>query len=77
MGHASWLVEMPRQNGAERGVRVLLDPVLRERTSPFTFAGPKRYTPTSCLLEELPGLDAVCISHNHYDELAVRLSMHI
>ena len=75
IGHASWLVETPRQNGAKRGVRILLDPVFSERTSPFSFAGPKRYTPTPCSLDELPDPDVVCISHNHYDHLVRATSM--
>ncbi|USW51014.1 Putative metallo-beta-lactamase, ribonuclease Z/Hydroxyacylglutathione hydrolase [Septoria linicola] len=69
IGHASWLVETPVESDAERGVRVLFDPVFSERTSPFSFAGPKRYTPTPCSLNELPDPDIVCISHNHYDHL--------
>jgi L-ascorbate metabolism protein UlaG (beta-lactamase superfamily) len=43
--------------------------VFSERTSPFSFAGPKRYTPTPCTLDELPDVDAICISHDHYDHL--------
>ena len=69
IGHASFLVELPVQNGAERGVRVLIDPVFSERTSPVTFFGPKRYTPTPCEVEDLPDVDIICISHNHYDHL--------
>ncbi|PIA91709.1 N-acyl-phosphatidylethanolamine-hydrolyzing phospholipase D [Cercospora beticola] len=69
IGHASWLIETPVQEGDERGVRVLFDPVFSERTSPFSFAGPKRYTPTPCSLDELPEPDIICISHNHYDHL--------
>lgn len=71
IGHASWLIETPIPEGAERGVRVLSDPVFSERTSPFSFAGPKRYTPTPCTLDELPEVDIVCISHNHYDHLDI------
>jgi len=69
IGHASFLVETPVEAGAERGVRILFDPVFAERTSPFTWLGPKRYTPTPCLPDELPDVDVVCISHNHYDHL--------
>jgi len=69
LGHASVLVEFPAATGAERGVRVLFDPVFSERTSPSSWFGPKRYSPTPCALDELPQVDAICISHNHYDHL--------
>lgn len=52
-----------------RGVRILCDPVFSERTSPVTWFGPKRYTPTPCTIEELPHVDMVIISHDHYDHL--------
>jgi N-acyl-phosphatidylethanolamine-hydrolysing phospholipase D len=69
IGHASVLVEFPAPTGAERGVRVLFDPVFSERTSPSTWFGPKRYSPTPCTIDELPEVDIICISHNHYDHL--------
>ncbi|GAB1739107.1 hypothetical protein NU219Hw_g3863t1 [Hortaea werneckii] len=80
IGHASFLIEFPiaaTASGAERGVRVLCDPVFSERTSPFQWLGPKRYTPTPCSLEELPEVDVVCISHNHYDHLDYATVQHI
>ena len=69
IGHASFLVETTARNGAARGVRILLDPVFSERTSPLQSIGPKRYTPTPCKIEDLPEVDLVVISHNHYDHL--------
>lgn len=69
IGHASFLVETSASEGAERGLRVLLDPVFSERTSPVTWAGPKRYTPTPCTLDEMPDVDLVVISHDHYDHM--------
>ncbi|KAF6223754.1 hypothetical protein HO133_000597 [Letharia lupina] len=69
IGHASFLVETSASEGAGRGVRVLFDPVFSERTSPVTWAGPKRYTPTPCTLDELPDVDLVVISHDHYDHM--------
>lgn len=69
LGHASFLVELPAADGAERGIRILFDPVFSERTSPFSWLGPKRYSPTPCTVDELPEVDIVCISHNHYDHL--------
>ncbi|KAK3048699.1 hypothetical protein LTR09_010008 [Extremus antarcticus] len=72
IGHASFLVETPAAANAERGVRVLFDPVFAERTSPVGFLGPKRYTPTPCSVTDLPDVDVVCISHNHYDHLDIQ-----
>jgi N-acyl-phosphatidylethanolamine-hydrolysing phospholipase D len=77
IGHASFLIETTRAGDASRGVRILCDPVFSERTSPVQFLGPKRYTPTPCSLEELPDVDAVVISHNHYDHLDHATIMHL
>lgn len=54
-----------------RGIRILFDPVFSDRTSPFSFLGPKRYTPAPCQISELPDIDVIAISHNHYDHLDV------
>ncbi|KIW23904.1 uncharacterized protein PV07_12066 [Cladophialophora immunda] len=70
IGHASFLVQTGKEDSALRGINILCDPVFSERTSPFTWFGPKRYTPTPCTLEELLDaveIDLVVISHNHYD----------
>jgi L-ascorbate metabolism protein UlaG (beta-lactamase superfamily) len=61
-GHSEMLLEMG-------GVRVLIDPVWEQRASPFQFMGPKRFFPPTLPLEQLPRLDAVLISHDHYDHL--------
>jgi L-ascorbate metabolism protein UlaG (beta-lactamase superfamily) len=61
-GHSSNLVEID-------GSRVLLDPVWDERASPATWFGPKRFFAPTMTLEEMPRLDAVVISHDHYDHL--------
>ena len=63
LGHACYYVEF------SSGLRVLFDPVFSTRCSPFTSIGPKRYTPVPCQIEEIPFIDAVMISHNHYDHL--------
>ncbi|GAA1239225.1 MBL fold metallo-hydrolase [Kitasatospora nipponensis] len=61
-GHASALVEV-------EGTRVLLDPIWSERCSPSAHVGPKRLHPVPVELEELPTVDVVLISHDHYDHL--------
>ena len=67
LGHASFLVETVAQK--DRGVRILFDPVFSERTSPVQWFGPKRYNPTPCQVDDLPEVDIIAISHNHYDHL--------
>jgi len=62
LGHSTILVEMGQQ-------RVLIDPVWSERASPSSWLGPKRFHAPPLPLAELPGLDAVVISHDHYDHL--------
>lgn len=62
IGHSTVLLQY-------QGVNVLTDPVFSDRASPFSFAGPKRFTPSSVRLDELPDIDVVVISHNHYDHL--------
>lgn len=49
--------------------RILVDPVLEERASPFSWIGPKRFLPPPVTAEELPGIDVVLITHDHYDHL--------
>lgn len=61
-GHATTLLEVD-------GRRFLLDPVFGERVSPVRGRGPKRMHPVPGEIEELPPLDAVVISHDHYDHL--------
>ena len=62
IGHASTLVEID-------GRRVLTDPIWSDRCSPSTLVGPKRFHLPPLPLEELPPIDAVVISHDHYDHL--------
>jgi N-acyl-phosphatidylethanolamine-hydrolysing phospholipase D len=71
IGHASFLIETAAAAGKERGVRILLDPVFAEKVGPWGVIGPKRFSPTPCKLEDLPDVDAVVISHNHYDHLDI------
>jgi L-ascorbate metabolism protein UlaG (beta-lactamase superfamily) len=62
IGHASTLVEID-------GRRVLTDPIWSARCSPSTWLGPKRFHPPPLALEALPAIDAVVISHDHFDHL--------
>ena len=62
LGHSTVLLELD-------GARVLTDPVWGERASPVSFAGPKRFQPVPVTLDALPELDAVIVSHDHYDHL--------
>ncbi len=61
-GHATVLVELD-------GFKVLTDPIWSARCSPFSWIGPERYVPPPIELEALPEVDAVIISHDHYDHL--------
>jgi N-acyl-phosphatidylethanolamine-hydrolysing phospholipase D len=62
LGHATVLVQL-------EGKAFLTDPVFAEHCSPISFAGPKRLRPPPCTVKDLPQIDAVVISHNHYDHL--------
>ncbi|WP_343562171.1 MBL fold metallo-hydrolase [Kiloniella sp. b19] len=62
VGHSTFLIQ-------HDGLNILTDPIFSERASPFSFAGPKRYTKPAITLEDLPRIDAVVISHNHYDHM--------
>lgn len=62
LGHASLLLRI-------NGLYILTDPVFSNRASPLRFYGPQRRTPPALRSADLPALDAVFISHNHYDHL--------
>jgi L-ascorbate metabolism protein UlaG (beta-lactamase superfamily) len=62
LGHSSVLVELG-------GKRILIDPMLSERASFYQWAGPKRFQPPPIQARDLPTLDAVLVSHDHYDHL--------
>ncbi|KZP14034.1 Metallo-hydrolase/oxidoreductase [Athelia psychrophila] len=92
LGHACFLVELPAPpsspdsststSGADigapaRGPRVLFDPVFSHRCSPSQYFGPKRLTPPPLPLRDLPHVDVVVLSHNHYDHTDTATLQHI
>lgn len=62
INHCTFLVRVGK-------LHLLTDPIWSERCSPFSFVGPKRYHEAPCALENLPPIDLVLISHDHYDHL--------
>ena len=65
IGHSTFLIK-------KNNLIILTDPVFSERASPFKRLGPKRLIPPAISLNELPKIDVVTISHNHYDHLDIR-----
>jgi L-ascorbate metabolism protein UlaG (beta-lactamase superfamily) len=64
INHATLLVQIDDLN-------VLTDPIWSERTSPLSFVGPKRHRAPGIRFDELPPIDVVVVSHNHYDHLDI------
>jgi L-ascorbate metabolism protein UlaG (beta-lactamase superfamily) len=62
-GHSTLLFEID-------GVRILTDPVFSDYAAPFPLPGRKRFHPVPATIEELPKLDAIIQSHDHYDHLS-------
>ncbi len=62
IGHATLLVQMDH-------VTFLTDPTWSDTASPVSFAGPRRFVPPGVAFEDLPPIDFVVVSHNHYDHL--------
>ncbi|MBB4954889.1 L-ascorbate metabolism protein UlaG (beta-lactamase superfamily) [Agrobacterium vitis] len=65
IGHASMLIQV-------QGINILTDPVLSERASPLPFAGPKRVIEPGIYFDDLPPIDVVLVTHNHYDHLDIK-----
>jgi len=64
VNHSTFLIQM-------QGLNILTDPVWSERASPVTFAGPRRMRPPGIRLEDLPEIDIILLTHNHYDHLDI------
>jgi len=62
IGHSTLLIQLD-------GLNILTDPIWSDRSSPVQFAGPKRHVEPGLDFEDLPEIDIVIISHNHYDHL--------
>lgn len=73
IGHATFLIQFS-------GLNILTDPQFSERASPVNWAGPQRVVPPGIEVKDLPEIDAVIISHDHYDSLdsasVIALSKH-
>lgn len=68
IGHATFLIQVA-------GLNIITDPLFSERASPFQFAGPKRVNAPGIAFDALPRIDAILITHNHYDHLDL-ISVH-
>lgn len=64
VGHATLLIQFA-------GLNILTDPVWSDRVSPFSFAGPKRVNEPGIAFDDLPPIDLVLLSHNHYDHMDI------
>ena len=64
VNHSTFLIQIDGKN-------ILTDPVWSERTSPFDFVGPKRMRQPGIRFEDLPKIDYIILSHNHYDHLDI------
>jgi L-ascorbate metabolism protein UlaG (beta-lactamase superfamily) len=64
VNHSTFLIQT-------EGLNILTDPIWSERCSPVSFAGPKRHHAPGIRFEDLPPIDVVLISHNHYDHMDV------
>jgi L-ascorbate metabolism protein UlaG (beta-lactamase superfamily) len=64
VNHSTFLIQT-------KGLNILTDPVWAERASPVGFAGPKRMRSAGIRFEDLPKIDLILLTHNHYDHLDI------
>jgi len=64
VNHATFLIQFP-------GINILTDPVWSKRASPFSWIGPKRVREPGIDFADLPKIDIILISHNHYEHLDI------
>jgi L-ascorbate metabolism protein UlaG (beta-lactamase superfamily) len=64
VNHSTFLIQT-------MGLNILTDPIWSERASPVGFSGPKRIRPPGIRYEDLPGIDIILLTHNHYDHLDI------
>ena len=64
IGHSTFLIK-------KEGITILTDPVFSDRASPFKSIGPERLIPPAMSIDQLPKIDFVTVSHNHYDHLDI------
>lgn len=64
VNHSTFLIQLD-------GINFLTDPVWSQRVSPFSFIGPKRMRPPGIDFDDLPRIDVILLSHNHYDHLDI------
>ena len=64
IGHSTFLIK-------KEGITILTDPVFSNRASPFKNVGPERLIPPAMSIDQLPKIDFVTVSHNHYDHLDI------
>ena len=64
VGHATVLIQA-------HGLNILTDPIWSDRAGPFSWAGVRRFEPPGIRFDDLPRIDAVLVSHNHYDHMDI------
>ena len=64
INHSTFLIQL-------KGLNILIDPIWSKRCSPVSFAGPKRVHAPGIKFEDLPRIDVVLITHNHYDHMDI------
>lgn len=65
INHSSFLIQVG-------GLNIITDPVFSKRVSPFSWSGPSRKHPPAIEIEDLPEIDIMILSHNHYDHLDIK-----